>query len=130
MLISLNWQYLSIVKKNYKWHKIAETTEELHFGNNQLLQAEVAGKQVCIVKTSRGIAACAAKCPHAGGIMAEGFVDKSDHIICPIHRYTFNLDNGRDISGEGYYLKIYPLEVKDSGIFLGIEDGGLFNWLK
>jgi hypothetical protein len=34
------------------------------------------------------------------------------------------------LSGEGYYLKIYPVEVKDSGIFLGIEDGGLFNWLK
>jgi hypothetical protein len=35
-----------------------------------------------------------------------------------------------NLSDEGYYLKIYPLEVKDSGIFLGIEDGGLFNWLK
>ncbi len=103
---------------------------ELRFGNNQLLQAEVAGKQVCIAKTSMGIAACAAKCPHAGGNMAEGFLDKRDHIICPIHRYTFNLDNGRDLSGEGYYLKIYPVEVRDSGIFLGIEDGGLFNWLK
>jgi hypothetical protein len=34
------------------------------------------------------------------------------------------------LSGEGYYLKIYPVEVKVSGIFLGIEDGGLFNWLK
>ena len=103
---------------------------ELQFGKNQLLQAEVAGKQVCIAKTSKGIAVCAAKCPHAGGIMAEGFLDKWDSIICPIHRYTFNLDNGRDLSGEGYYLKIYPVEVRDSGIFLGIEDAGFFNWLK
>ncbi|MGH2564352.1 MAG: Rieske (2Fe-2S) protein [Ginsengibacter sp.] len=116
--------------KKYKWYKIAETINELHFSENNMLQIEAGGKSICIAKTLRGIVACAAKCPHAGGNMSEGFLDKNDNIVCPVHRYAFSFDNGRDITGEGYYLKTYPVEVKDSGIFIGIEEGGLFNWLK
>lgn len=116
--------------KNYKWHKIAESIEELHFGDNDLLQLQAGGKSVCIARTSKGIAACAAKCPHAGGIMADGFLDRNDNIICPVHRYVFNLEHGRDKHGEGYYLKIYPLRQDDSGIFIGIEESGLLSWLK
>ncbi|HSQ44933.1 MAG TPA: Rieske 2Fe-2S domain-containing protein [Ginsengibacter sp.] len=117
-------------EKKYKWHKIADAFTELQFGENNIVQMEVGGKKVCIVKTLNGIAACAAKCPHAGGNMSEGFLDKNGNIVCPIHRYAFNFNNGRDVTGEGYYLKIYPVEIKDTGIFLGIEEGGLFNWLK
>ena len=62
--------------------------------------------------------------------MSEGFLDKNENIVCPIHRYIFNFENGRDITGEGYYLKIYPVEVNEGGIFLGIEEGGFFSWLK
>lgn len=116
--------------KKYKWYKIAETTAELQFGENNLLQVEIGGKNICIAKTSKGLAACAAKCPHAGGFMVEGFLDGSDNIVCPVHRYAFDFINGRDVTGEGYYLKIYPLEENNSGIFIGIEEGGLFSWLK
>jgi len=116
--------------KKYSWYKIAATIDELPFGGNNLLQMVVGGKAVCISKTGAGIRACAAKCPHAGGIIAEGFLDKSGHIVCPVHRYVFNLDNGREVTGEGYYLKIYPVEQRENGIFVGIEEGGLFSWLK
>lgn len=116
--------------KKYKWYKIADTNTELQFNENNILQIEVGGKSICIAKTLRGIVACAAKCPHAGGNMSEGFLDKNGNIVCPIHRYAFNFNNGRDVTGEGYYLKTYPVEVNDSGIFLGIEEGGFFSWLK
>jgi len=117
-------------EKKYKWHKIAETMTELQFGENNILQVEIAGKNICIAKTLKGLAACAAKCPHAGGNMAAGFLDKSGNIVCPVHLYAFNFANGRDVTGEGYYLKIYPVDVNDEGVFLGIAEGGLFNWLK
>ena len=116
--------------KKYKWYKIAETDAELQFGKNNIMEIEVRDKIICIAKTSKGIVACASKCPHAGGDMSQGFLDKDGNIVCPIHRYAFNFDNGRDVTGEGYYLKIYPVEVNDAGIFLGIEEGGIFSWLK
>ncbi len=116
--------------KKYKWYKISETHLELQFEENGLVEIEVAGKKICIARVGEGFMACAAKCPHAGGNMAEGFLDKDGNIVCPVHRYKFNLNNGRDVTGEGYYLKIYPIEVRDKGIFLGIKESGLFSWLK
>lgn len=117
-------------EKKYKWYKIADAITELQFGENNLLEIEVAGKKICIAKTLNGLAACTAKCPHAGGNMTDGFLDNSGNIVCPVHRYAFSFKNGRDVTGEGYYLKIYPLQFNDTGIFLGIEEGGFFSWLK
>ena len=115
--------------KKYKWYKIADAESEFNFAENNLLQIEVAGKKICIAK-GKNLYACAVKCPHAGGIMTEGFLDAADNITCPIHRYKFSLQNGRDVTGEGYYLKTYPLQVNETGIFIGIEESGLFSWLK
>ena len=117
-------------EKKYKWYKIAETISELQFGENNMLQLEVAGKKICIARTGNSLSACAAKCPHAGGNMAEGFLDKNGNIVCPVHRYAFAFANGRDVTGEGYYLKIYPVNVNNIGVFLGIEESGFFSWLK
>ena len=119
-----------MMQKKYKWYKIAETVSELPFAENGMIQVEVAGKKICVIKNANGLAACTTKCPHAGGNMAEGHLNKSGNIVCPVHRYIFNLENGRDTMGEGYFLKIFPVKVNEVGIFLGIEDGGLFNWLK
>ena len=60
--------------------------------------------------------------------MANGFVDATGNIVCPLHRYRFKLDNGRNSSGEGYYLKTYPIETRSDGLYLGIQAGGLLNW--
>ncbi len=117
-------------QRKYKWYKIAEASTELSFGENNIYEVEVAGKKICVVRKRNGLAACTAKCPHAGGNMAEGFLDKDGNIVCPVHRYVFNLANGRDVTGEGYFLKIYPVEENNEGVFVGIEESGLFSWLK
>ena len=75
--------------------------------------------------------AFAYKCPHAGGMLAEGFIDALGNIVCPLHRYKYNMANGRNTSGEGYYLKHWPVQIKEDGIFVGVEEtGGLFGLLK
>ncbi|MEP6584822.1 MAG: Rieske 2Fe-2S domain-containing protein [Ginsengibacter sp.] len=117
-------------EKKYKWHKIASQVSEINFATNNLAEIEVAGKKICIAKTNGAIAACASKCPHAGGDMCQGFLSKNETIVCPVHRYVFSLTNGREVSGEEYYLKVYPVEIKQEGIFIGFEDGGLLSWLK
>jgi nitrite reductase/ring-hydroxylating ferredoxin subunit len=51
------------------------------------------------------------------------------HISCPVHGLRFNLRNGRDTNGEGYSLRIYPVELREDGLYIGIEEGGgLFKW--
>ncbi len=116
--------------KNYTWHKIAETIEEISFSSNGLAEIEVAGKTICVAKKGKTLHACTQKCPHAGAPMVDGYVDAVGNIVCPLHRYKFSLQNGRNTSGEGYFLKIFPIEIRPEGLFVGMSDNGLFNWLK
>ena len=118
------------MSKSYKWYKIADSVSELDFSKEGLCTVEVESKKICICLFKEQIYATTAKCPHAGGNLDHGYVDTAGNIVCPIHRYKFSLENGRNVTGEGYYLKTYPTEIRESGIFVGIENGGLFNWLK
>ena len=115
-------------EKKYKWHKIADSSNEINVSANGMLETEVAGKTICVVLKNSQVLACTSKCPHAGGRMAEGFVDALGNIVCPLHRYKFSLHNGRNISGEGYFLKIFPIEIRNKAVFVGFEENNLFNW--
>lgn len=114
--------------KKYNWHKIAEHLSELEFGSNNIAVVEVKGKKFCLGKFNQALFAFAYKCPHAGGFLADGYIDAIGNIVCPMHRYKFNMANGRNSSGEGYYLKHWPAEQRDDGIYVAQEEGGLFGW--
>jgi 3-phenylpropionate/trans-cinnamate dioxygenase ferredoxin subunit len=107
--------------KQYRWHKVAESFAELSIGNASTHQVKVAGREICLARSGENWHACAAKCPHAGGRMADGWVDALGNIVCPLHRYRFNLKNGTNTSGEGYFMKTYPVQETDDGVFVGIE---------
>jgi nitrite reductase/ring-hydroxylating ferredoxin subunit len=113
-------------EKKINWHKVADFIEEINFSGNNIAVAEANGKKICIGKFNNGIFAFAYKCPHAGGIMADGYIDVLGNVVCPLHRYKYDMKNGRNVSGEGYYLKHWPVEIRDEGVFVGMESSG---WL-
>jgi len=117
-----------MTEKKYNWHLIAESEQELGLMNNNMTVVEVKGKKICIGKYQQEWFGFAYKCPHAGGIMADGYIDAVGNVVCPVHRYKFSLKNGRNTTGEGYYLKTYPVEQREEGFFLGLPDQGLFNF--
>jgi nitrite reductase/ring-hydroxylating ferredoxin subunit len=114
------------VTKEFTWHKIASAIEELDFASNNIALTEVNGKKICIGKFKENIFAFAHKCPHAGGVMADGFIDALGNVVCPIHRYKYDMKNGRNVTGEGYYLKNWPVELRSDGVFVGMEKTGSF----
>ncbi len=109
------------MEKNRNWIKIANNAEEIIFPENNLVKIAVEGKTICLIHTAGGLKACASKCPHAGGDLSDGYLDKKDHIVCPVHGYRFNINNGRDNNGEGYFLKICPIKISEDGIFVALE---------
>jgi 3-phenylpropionate/trans-cinnamate dioxygenase ferredoxin subunit len=117
-------------EKNYIWHKLADNKAGLGLAPNGMAELEVGGKRICLVVNKDNIHACTAKCPHAGGSLAQGHLDALGNIVCPLHRYKFSLQNGRNTSGEGFYLKTFPIQQRPDGIFVGIEANNLFKWLK
>lgn len=117
-----------MTEKKYTWHKIADHINEIDFAANNIAVAELQGKKICLAKFRESVFAFAFKCPHAGGILADGNIDALGNVVCPLHRYKYDIKNGRNVSGEGYYLKHWPVEQKDNGLFVGIEEtGGFWN---
>jgi nitrite reductase/ring-hydroxylating ferredoxin subunit len=115
-----------MLSKKVNWYKVADNIMAIDWQNNNMAVVEAGDKKITLVKLDTEISACARKCPHAGGEMADGFVDALGNISCPLHRYKFSLHNGRNVSGEGYYLKVYKIEQRADGVFVGVEES---NWL-
>ena len=109
-----------------KWHKVADNRAAIDWQTNRMALIDAAGKKVTLALHNDQLFAFAHKCPHASGVMADGFIDATGNIACPLHRFRFSIKNGRNISGEGYYLKVYHVEERETGIYVGFEDN---NWL-
>ena len=103
-----------------KKYRVAGQVSEILFGENRIAVVNCGGKNICLAQYQDELFAFAYKCPHASGIMANGYIDPIGHVVCPLHRYKFNMKNGRNVSGEGYYLKTYPVEQRPDGIFIEV----------
>lgn len=105
---------------------MAESLEEIPFGPNHLAEVTAGEKTVCIGKYKDEYFAFVPKCPHASGYFVDGFIDALGNVVCPLHRYKFCMKNGRNVSGEGYYLKHWPVEVREDGVYVGMEAKSFF----
>lgn len=112
------------------WYKIANNIAEIDWQLNKMAIIEVNDKKVTLALHNNSCFAFAHKCPHAGGIMANGFLDAVGNVVCPLHRYKFSIDKGRNVTGEGYYLKTYPTENRADGIYIGLASNSFLNFLK
>ena len=103
------------------WKFITEAPLSLNWAENNMVELEVEGKQVTLAKWKEGYLAFASKCPHASGRMSQGYINPLGQVVCPLHRYCFDMKNGRNTSGEGYFLKTYPTELREEGLFIGFQ---------
>ncbi|MEN9598114.1 MAG: hypothetical protein RL596_425 [Bacteroidota bacterium] len=109
--------------KNFNWIKIADSIAELSWQENNMCVIEAGGKKITLARKDEAVFAFAYICPHAGGIMANGYLDAIGNVVCPLHRYRFNMLNGRNTSGEGYYLKTFAVRIVDGAIYVGFKRG-------
>ncbi|WP_439504691.1 Rieske (2Fe-2S) protein [Sediminibacterium sp.] len=106
---------------SFNWIKVADYASELVWQSNQMCIVEADGKKITLALKDEQIFAFAHKCPHASGIMADGFIDLAGNVVCPLHRYRFSIQNGRNTSGEGYFLRTYPVKNSEEGVFIGFK---------
>jgi len=74
---------------------------------------------MCLVGYEGEIFALSSKCPHAGGDLTSGWC-KNEKLICPVHRYSYDLKTGKGSEGQNDYINTYPVEVKADGIYIGV----------
>jgi nitrite reductase/ring-hydroxylating ferredoxin subunit len=89
-------------------------------GKPFIKKVKAGSKTVCLVSVDDKVYALGARCPHAGGDLTQGWCEEGK-LICPVHRYSFNLETGRGSEGQNDYIESYPVEVKDGVIYVGIS---------
>lgn len=78
----------------------------------------VDGEQVAVFRLRDGtLRATQARCPHAGGPLADGQLDSST-IVCPLHARAFSFADGH--SAEGDVIAVHPTRDEDGEIVVEI----------
>lgn len=111
-------------ERRKKWIRIANHITEIHFNDNDIAVVKAGEKEVCVGRVKEVLFAFSLRCPHAGGLLSEGCVNSAGYIVCPVHGYKFNIKNGYNVSGEGYYLPHWTVVVKSEGVFIHMDEPG------
>lgn len=86
---------------------------------NSTRTIDVDGKRICMARTPGGYYAVDDRCPHAGAHLGRGGWCEGNLVVCPVHRYKYDLETGRGLQGD--YIKPYPVETRKDGVYIGIE---------
>ena len=108
--------------KKYKWHKVADSVAGIGLTSGGIAEVLVDGKEICLGRFNDQWYGFAANCPHAGAAIIDGYIDGACRVVCAVHQLRFSLKNGHDSNGEGYKLKTYPVEVREDGVYVGVEE--------
>ncbi|MBA3971838.1 MAG: Rieske 2Fe-2S domain-containing protein [Bacteroidetes bacterium] len=110
-------------KKETTWVKLFDSAAAVHnrVKVGHVTTIDVSGKKICLAHTTEGLFAVNDKCPHNGASLGNGFCTAEGSVVCPLHRYHFDLKTGRAKSGLGDFVQPYPIEIREDGVFVGFE---------
>ena len=100
-----------------KWYHLPGLTLT---GEPTIQKVKAGGKNICVIEYNDKLYALGASCPHAGAELSGGWC-KDGKIICPFHRYSYDLETGKGSLGQNDYVDAYPIEIRKDGIYIGIE---------
>lgn len=85
---------------------------------NSVRAAEAQGNNYCVARTEKGFYVLNDACPHNGFSLSKGWCSEDNAVVCPLHRYRFNLETGRSVNGIADYVRTWPCELKPEGLFI------------
>jgi nitrite reductase/ring-hydroxylating ferredoxin subunit len=107
----------------FHWIRIFESVDdyERYLQPGTIMTFDLRGEKICVTRTQRGTYAVQDRCPHNGASLSQGMCSVNNEIVCPLHRYSFDLESGKATSGGAYALKTYPIRVQADGVYLGFK---------
>ena len=112
-----------MTNKNLEWHRIADV-DELPEGRVKTVTAGI--HTMALTHIDGEYHAMDNRCPHQGGPLGEGSIEKGEDgecmLRCPWHGWDFDPKTGLPPGGhEDTGQTMYPLEIRDDGIYVGLE---------
>lgn len=110
-------------KKSTEWFMVFSSIEKAKevVPINKTISIEVGEKRLCLARTETGFYALDEKCPHQNLPITHGGFCENGTIVCPFHRYAWNLKTGREVERRENNINLYPIEIRPEGLFVGIE---------
>ena len=107
-----------------QWHHVADVGDVLP-GRVKTVTAKT--HSMALTNIDGEFTAMENRCPHQGGPLGEGSIeigyDGQCWLRCPWHGWDFDPRTGRPPGGhEDSGQALYPVEVRDDGIFVGLEE--------
>ncbi|MFC3038716.1 nitrite reductase small subunit NirD [Virgibacillus xinjiangensis] len=76
------------------------------------------GQEIAVFKLADGeVRAIENRCPHKGGVLAEGMVS-GDHVFCPMHDWKISIMDGKVQAPDEGCVQTYQVEVKDELVYI------------
>lgn len=106
-----------------EWVKVAAIDEFPHNGGTTFLHKD---KQIAVYNfASTGEwYATQNMCPHRMEmVLSRGIIGDAagePKIACPFHKKNFSLRTGACMSGDDYQIAVYPVELKDNFVYVGL----------
>src|ERR1700681_3884363 len=72
---------------------------------------------VCVANDGGRFAALGNVCPHKGGPLSEGLIEKGN-LVCPWHGWEFRLSDGRSTNRPGASVEVFELVIHGEDVFL------------
>jgi|SRR5215217_3078868 len=111
-----------------EWYKASDSAAD---SKPFIKRVKVKGKNLCLVGYNNEVFALSSTCPHAGADLSGGWC-RDGKIICPFHRYAYDIKTGKGDPGQNDFIDTYPVEKRSDGIYVGMYslNDKLKNWLK
>ncbi|MDX2248592.1 MAG: Rieske (2Fe-2S) protein [Bacteroidia bacterium] len=111
----------------YEWYRISDIpVKSLLEGDETVIrQSKTEGKNLCLIRHKGKIFALSTRCPHSGGPLAEGRINEHNQIVCPWHRFAFDLETGNSDSG-GYFVETYEIKIENRGLWVKLKKRGFW----
>lgn len=118
--------YKKVTSSDVKvWFKAGKTSDFPADGGSCIKYKD---KQIAIFNFQRRGEwyACQNLCPHKMEmVLSRGMIGSTDDIpkiACPIHKKTFSLKDGTNLSGDDLQIATYPVKIVDDEVLVGFME--------
>ncbi|WP_339697941.1 Rieske (2Fe-2S) protein [Algoriphagus aquimarinus] len=79
-------------------------------------------KEIALVRSDEFFHTFQSDCPHRGTSLIEGTLTNQGEIICPLHKYRFDIKSGKVKVGSCGDLEIYQNELTEVGLKIWLPE--------
>lgn len=84
--------------------------------DKQIKMVKIGDNSFCIARIGENFYVFESHCPHRKASLVQGFITSNKEVVCPLHEYRFDLENGQVRNGQCPDLKTFAVTFDETGL--------------